>query len=169
MHHSLAVGTFAQHIASKEGQPRERIDDAFLAGVMHDVGKLVLAASLPERYAEAIARAAETNTRLWEAEQAVFGAAHGEVGAYLLGLWGFSDNVVEAVAFHHSPAASPHGKFRPLTAVHVADFFERAAESSVAGSESEALAEYLATLGLTERLGPWTEAREEAWRKRSRA
>jgi len=210
MHHSLAVGTSAQLIAREERQPRQRVDDAFLAGVMHDVGKLVLAASLPERYAEvlahahaggtefsrtpapkaappapaseplrgATARAAETSTRLWEAEQAVFGAGHAEVGAYLLGLWGLPENVVEAVAFHHRPAASPHDEFCPLTAVHVADFLEHAADESPratggqaasGASAPEVLAEYLATLGLTGRFGPWAEACEGARREWSAA
>jgi HD-like signal output (HDOD) protein len=49
---------------------------------------------------------------------------HAEVGAYLLGLWGFRDDLIEAVAYHHRPGDCIATRFTPLTAVHVADAFE---------------------------------------------
>ena len=55
----------------------------------------------------------------WSAERDVFGADHAHVGAYLLGIWGLSDGIVEAVAFHHHPGDSLASGFCAVTAVHV--------------------------------------------------
>ena len=53
------------------------------------------------------------------------GTTHAEVGAYLLGLWGLPDPIVEAVAWHHNPGGCPGKAFTPLTAVHAADAIVR--------------------------------------------
>ena len=74
-------------------------EDAFLAGVLHDTGKLVLAGNFPEEYAEAAKQAADNDITLWQAEQEMFGATHAEMGAYLVGLWGIADPIVETLAF----------------------------------------------------------------------
>jgi HD-like signal output (HDOD) protein len=84
---------------------RQQADTAFMAGLVCDIGELVLAATLPERLTQAWAKVDEGKTRS-EAEQEVFGVSHAEVGACLLGLWGLPFRVVEAVALHHRPEAS---------------------------------------------------------------
>ncbi len=84
--HSLAVGAGAKRLAAEENQDRRDVDHALMAGLLHDAGKLVLAANLPEQYAEALARAADSQGPPWQAERDVVGAGHAEVGAYLLGL-----------------------------------------------------------------------------------
>ena len=60
----------------------------------------------------------------YEAEMAVFGTTHAEVGAYLLGIWGLNDFIIEAIAWHHHPKKSPVESFTPLAAVHVANVIE---------------------------------------------
>ena len=119
--HSLAVATTARRIAELEKQPAHIADDACIAGMLHDIGKLVFAANLPDRYATVVQTAAETNRPLEEAEREAFGTSHAELGAHLLGLWGLPNPITEAVAFHHHPAEVPSSTFSPLTAVHVAD------------------------------------------------
>jgi HD-like signal output (HDOD) protein len=57
----------------------------------------------------------------WEAERQVFGADHAHVGAYLLGIWGLGDGIVEAVAYHHHPDDYKGSGFCAVTAVHVAN------------------------------------------------
>ena len=52
---------------------------------------------------------------------AIFGTSHAEIGAYLLGIWGLSDTIIEAIAWHHDPDDSPVKNFSPLAAVHAAD------------------------------------------------
>lgn len=68
-----------------------------------------------------------------DAEQAVFKASHEDVGAYLLGLWGVSDAIVEAVAYHHRPGERCQEGFSLLAAVHVANALEEAGDSSMVG------------------------------------
>jgi len=154
--HSVTVGTFARRIAMAENAGQESADHASMAGLLHDVGKLVFAANLSEEYGAALALAAREGIRLPEAEREVFGAAHAEVGAYLLGLWGLSDPIVLATAFHHSPARSQAKHFDSVTAVHVANTLEHEAHpTSRTGTASQADATYLAELGLAERLSLW--------------
>jgi putative nucleotidyltransferase with HDIG domain len=79
-------------------------DEAGVAGLMHDVGKMVLTSVLPEAAAEAVSIARSGRMAVWQAEQQVLGFHHGAVGAALLRSWGLPDTVVDAVAFHHQPS-----------------------------------------------------------------
>jgi len=96
-------------------------DEAFTAALLLDVGQAVLALGAPQKYADMIARA-RARQRPWDqVEPEFFGAAHPEVGACLLALWGLPLELIEAVAHHHRPSAVEHVHTRVLTAVHVAD------------------------------------------------
>jgi putative nucleotidyltransferase with HDIG domain len=81
-------------------------DEAGVAGLMHDVGKMVLTSVVPEAAAEAVSIARSRRMAVWQAEQEVLGFHHGAVGAALLRSWGLPDSVVYAVAFHHQPEAA---------------------------------------------------------------
>lgn len=156
--HSLRVGVCARSIALVAQQPQEVVDDAFLGGILHDAGKLILANNFPkesQKVVEAVARPPGT----WcEAEEQVFEVNHAEVGAYLFSLWGFSYPVVEAVAFHHVPGSSHPGGFTPLTAVHVANALEhQLGPDGVSGTPSQVDLAYLEALGLAGELTAWQE------------
>jgi HD-like signal output (HDOD) protein len=90
-----------------------QLPDACVTTVLHDVGLLALAVCLPEDLARATETARRTATPLHVVEQDMFGATHADIGAYLLTLWGFRDEVVEAVAYHHT--APEHLSSGPLT------------------------------------------------------
>ena len=95
----------------------------------------------------------------YKAEQELFGVTHAEVGAYLLGLWGVGEAIVEAVAFHHRPSACGDQAFSPLTAVHVANALAESEESAGEEAKSPAIDEaYLAKLGKWDELAAWKEA-----------
>jgi HD-like signal output (HDOD) protein len=168
--HSMAVSALAKRIAKAENCKRKVIDDAFMAGLLHDVGKLVLAANLPQDYDQALALAQAEGMAEWEAERATLGATHAEVGAYLLGLWGLPEPMVEALAFHHCPSACPHHTFGPLTAVHVANALMREDDAADATEPSVRVdGEYLAALGLGDRLARWREDYQSILAEGSRA
>jgi HD-like signal output (HDOD) protein len=99
------------------------MDACFTAGLVHDIGKLVLIGNLPERYKTAVAHAAKESVPLLEAERKCLDCTHSEVGAYLMGIWGLPQMIVEAAAWHHLPSIAPAKSFTPITAVHVADSF----------------------------------------------
>ncbi|SRR5581483_84458 len=152
--HSLLVARLAGRLLPEKAQA----DEAFLVGMLHDVGKLVLAARLPRMAAEAIRVADEHGRPLQSVEIELLGVSHAEIGAYLLGLWGLPQSVVEAVAFHHAPpAAGPRG-FDALGAVYVAN---RLAHELSAGPGEPAAPwaaldrEYLAAAGVVDQVAAW--------------
>ncbi|NJB67814.1 putative nucleotidyltransferase with HDIG domain [Desulfobaculum xiamenense] len=162
--HSMRVSMVCRKIASAMGLDQVGQDQCFIAGLLHDVGKLVLAATLPERYAGVIACVRRENRLVREVEFETLGTTHAEVGAYLMGLWGLPDPVIEAVAFHHAPMHA-EGGMRPVGAVHIANWLDR--ECHVINSEyaRESLdMEFVERLGCTDRLEQWAgfvEAAEE--------
>jgi putative nucleotidyltransferase with HDIG domain len=154
--HSLTVGTLAKRIAQAEVQDPKVWDDALLAGLLHDIGKLVLGTNLPDEYLAVRERAAEGEVSLPEAERQVFGASHAEIGAYLLGLWALPDPIVEAAAFHHRPSQYQSRRFSPLSAVHAADCLCTAnSEEDTATPEQAFDLAYLDALGLPDRADAW--------------
>jgi HD-like signal output (HDOD) protein/ActR/RegA family two-component response regulator len=101
--HSLETSLFARSIGLTEKLPRKSLDDAFTAGILHDLGKLILAQNFPESYTEVLSLSTHPSRSLVELETEQYGASHAELGAYLMGLWGIGDEVVGAIAHHHQP------------------------------------------------------------------
>jgi putative nucleotidyltransferase with HDIG domain len=147
--HSLQTAMAARVIALKEKYSSAEAEKAFLAGFLHDVGKIV--------FATATAAATEDAAAFMEAQ-------HAHVGAYLLGLWGFPNPIVEAVAFHHAPnvAGAASGKSLCLPGViHIADYLVHERETS--GSTAAGLSlesGFLEARGLIERMPVWRSAVE---------
>jgi HD-like signal output (HDOD) protein/ActR/RegA family two-component response regulator len=102
--HAMAVAVLAQKIGKSLKLEKPVVDEVFSAGLLHDVGRLVLASNCPQDYEAALDEAAQAGIPIRHAEQQIFGTTHAEVGAYLLWLWGLPVPVVEAVALHHLPA-----------------------------------------------------------------
>jgi putative nucleotidyltransferase with HDIG domain len=119
--HSTMVSGYTRQIARTERCDPTLIGEATIAGLLHDLGKLVLANSLPAFYLESMKVAAAEKLPLWQAEQKVIGASHAEIGAYLLALWGLPQRVVEAVAWHHRPSESRVLTGKTIAMVHAAN------------------------------------------------
>jgi putative nucleotidyltransferase with HDIG domain len=119
--HSVEVGTLSKRLAREAGAPASVVNDAFTAGMLHDVGKLLLASQMEHKYLEVIALVTGEGLDLTDAEGAVLGCSHAEAGAYLLGLWGLPDAVVQAVSLHHSVHQPPPPDGTPLGFVQVAN------------------------------------------------
>ncbi len=147
--HLMKCGQLARTIMEQEEAEQGDAEDAFTAGMLHDMGKLMLAESLPEEFGRALMFAATEKIPLSKAELGIFGATHAGLAAYLLGLWGLPAAIVEAVAFHHTPEKSDLKKFSALTAVHVANAF--CDETGMAPLNEK----YLAEIGVTDRLESW--------------
>jgi len=163
--HSMATGAYARVIARLEGSDAQTSDHAFMAGLLHDVGKLVLAVNLSDRYNKALELAERERLPLISAELKTMGVSHADVGGYLLGLWGLPDPIVEAVAFHHYPGECPAETFIPLTAVYAANILEHELHADGTDVVSVADPEYLAGLGLGNRSDAWRSACEDITKK----
>jgi putative nucleotidyltransferase with HDIG domain len=154
--HSVVTGLLAHAIAKAEGLPRKISDSSLVGGLLHDVGKLVLATNCPKEYSDVLASVSKDGVTSHAAEQEIFGATHAEVGAYLLWLWGLPDTVCNAVAFHHNPAEERASTFTAPAAINVADALEHErSDSSDSVCRMNVDMNYLATLGLADRLPEW--------------
>jgi HD-like signal output (HDOD) protein/CheY-like chemotaxis protein len=163
--HSFAVSVCARKIAEMQDASPLAIDEAATAGLLHETGKLILASGMGKEYKLALDLMSQTGISLVEAEREVFGCSHAEVGAYLLGLWGLSDSVVEAVAWHLNPCAAPTvsgAEFAPLAAVHAACAYHGGQNPSRLSSCLTLDREYLVSLGLAGREQAWNEACAQA-------
>jgi HD-like signal output (HDOD) protein/ActR/RegA family two-component response regulator len=120
--HAVRVAASARDITlSMCPNDRSLADEAFLAGLLHDVGQVVLAGVSPKRWQELERQAASELLPLHDVEAQRGMVSHAIVGAYLLSLWGLPSSVVEAVAFHHTPERLAGHMFDAAIAVHVAD------------------------------------------------
>jgi putative nucleotidyltransferase with HDIG domain len=147
--HTEQTAAAARAIALSENLSGARADEAFLAAVLHDVGKVVFAtkaAALPNETLDVVAQ---------------MEAHHAEVGAYLLGLWGFPNSIVEAVAFHHTPNRASEKGFGLSGIVHVADrLVHLRSEHRSTSIDTGLQPGYLEGLGLEHCLPKWSAAVE---------
>ena len=157
--HSTDVARSAKQIARWQTDDAVLAEMAFTAGLMHDIGKVVLAANFDEQYRGAQSLARKQALPLCEVEKEIFGATHGEIGAYLLGLWGMPVDLLEVAALHHYPARGRSKEFTALTAVHVANVLEREITLDQDGLPVSKLDEsYLAEVGALESVPEWRAA-----------
>lgn len=153
--HSLEVARFSSDIAKAEKLSTDAVQQIFTAGVLHDIGKLVLATSAPKLYQGAIQAAQDKNIPLWQAERDVFGACHASIGAHLLSLWGLPQSIIEVVAFHHTPGDAVGGGFDPVTAVCVGNLISHQKSDPQYKSGHEICQEYLADIGCGDKFKSW--------------
>ena len=119
--HSWRVACFAKAIAKSEGASQAEVDESFIAGMLHDVGKVVLATNLSGEYQEVLSGVRDDCRPVHELELEVLGTTHAAVGVYLMGIWGFTSQSLEAVAWHHALDKQCCSTFTPALAVHVAN------------------------------------------------
>ena len=141
-------------------RPKQIIDDSFTAGLLHCLGKLALASTIPAAYGE-ILREAKAGRNLLEVEQERLLCTHSEVGAYLAGIWGLPNPIVEAIAWHHTPQTSGSKGFSPLIAVYAADRLIEAGPFAHFPDGEPLNEELLRSLGLPDREPVWRQLYEE--------
>lgn len=129
--HSVCCGLAARALASHRRElQNERF---FVAGLLHDIGSLVMYHRIPELAEEALVRARRMTMPLHAAEQDVLGWDHTAVGGELLRAWKLPAHLQEAVAFHHHPSAAPHYP-SDAAVVHLADLIADTMQKGNAGN-----------------------------------
>jgi HD-like signal output (HDOD) protein len=99
-------------------------DIRIVAALLHDIGRLVLASKMPDKFCLLLASTGDHSREHFELEESLLGTSHAEIGAYLLGLWGIPDLAIEAIAHHHRPTRVPHSGFDSSAALYVADLLD---------------------------------------------
>ena len=129
--HSVATGMFLELLSDMA--PLEDTEDAFLAGLFHDVGKLVIAVALPEQYEEILGTAALTCEPILEIERRILQFDHAELSALAVDYWGLGEPIRAAAAYHHEPGKYPAapGKISLAMAVSKVDAVVNAAGMSL--------------------------------------
>jgi HD-like signal output (HDOD) protein len=169
MLHGLRTAAVAKAIAKEEGRDKQTLEHVFLAGMLHDVGTLVLAAELPSKYAELAARVATAGTDPKAAEREIFGVSHAFVGAYLLGLWALPSPIVEAVAYHEEPAACAAGDWGVFGIVHVASCIAAQPDCEDVDAARGLDRDYLRRVGVLDRWPAWRAAAATALQREDAA
>lgn len=153
--HSSKTAALAARIAAVESDEKRVADHSFIAGLLHDIGQLILATQFPDLYQQTQPLRDAGELTETEIETRVFGCSHEEVGAYLINLWGFPNPVVEALAYHHAPSKSVGDNFTPLTAVHAAETLLRHIEENGSDDEIEIDLNYLDRIQKSDRVPVW--------------
>jgi HD-like signal output (HDOD) protein/CheY-like chemotaxis protein len=161
--HSAETAAIGRQISVRHHADGYLSEHAFAAGILHDVGKLILADRLPEQYEEIIKEAQATGTPLVDVERKHLQATHGEVGGYLLALWGLPVPLVEAVACHHNPKRCDNNGLCLAGVVHIADALQHELSARPDKTLTPVDAAYLKHIGLTQEYENWRrELREKA-------
>jgi HD-like signal output (HDOD) protein/CheY-like chemotaxis protein len=162
--HSMLASRIARRLLAD----RRLADQAFLAAMLHDIGKLVMSRYFPKQMQSLLAAGAGTTVSFHALETRLGQVGHGIIGAYLLGLWGMPYPIVDSVAHHHDrDQVAAQRQFGVLAAVHVADMLANEAMGTPDAPIDEPL---LSGLGVLGRLPEWRAiAAEEQRRGRNAA
>ncbi len=163
--HSIEVGTTAQLIAKDLGWSRKEAQSAFTAGLLHDMGRLIMATHFEELYckSEPFSMKTPDTVVIQELEEKQFGANHAQLGAALLALWGLPPDIINAIAFHHKPQDDVEEGVSLSTIVHVANaiVYARKLDSHLLKDPDASHLlnhELLSSFGLESKIDEWIQA-----------
>ncbi len=146
--HCAAVGSASRYLWERLHGKRG-VEDAYVAGLLHDVGILLLDQYFSEEFDSVCLGREDLDLPLWQQEEDAFGIDHGRVGGLLLGAWRLPATVVDAVSCHHRPREAPEAHVALARVVYAAEACCRALGLglSLEGQADEPAAEALSALG----------------------
>ncbi|WP_040418772.1 HDOD domain-containing protein [Desulfonatronospira thiodismutans] len=157
--HSLRTARYAAAIAATQSSDPLFVDQCYTAGLLHDVGKMVLLLKFGEEYVQSLKKTMQEEIPVRDAETRAFNTTHEAAGAYLLCLWGLPLKTLEAVAFHSRPGYTRGAEFKPVTAVHVANILDHYFLGfSARHSKRQLDQSFLEKNGFMERMPVWKKA-----------
>lgn len=153
--HSTKVGSLARRIAKQQQCDDEASAEALTSGMLHDVGTLILAAAASEGHSAVDELVhSDSSGECSEGILSIQGSVPA-IGAYLLGVWGLPQAIVEAIAFHRNPPCESAVCFSPVTAVAAADYVVHLMDGTLDSDQEQNIRDYLKKLELEEQLTVW--------------
>lgn len=149
--HSMGCSLAARVIEQRRSPDRERLEKITLAGILHDLGKLIFIQAMRDQYAEVVRKARDTCAPIADIEREILGVDHAVMGGYLGNWWNLPDSVVDAIRWHHEPGDSQEDP--PfISTIHLADVMVHRVGIGASGSGSAPEVHPLASdfLGLDE-------------------
>lgn len=154
--HSFEAAEIAKKICKAEGYKQKAVDLCFSATMMHDLGRIVLITEFPTIYSDLLKEFESKGTALRLSESAAFSVTHADVGSYLLSTWGFDDEIVEMVAFHHNPCVVNPKELTLTGIVHIADIIANLRTDNRYGGKTVSYdTEYLSGARLESKIKRW--------------
>ncbi len=149
--HSLGVAMAARVLARHLKKGNDEQELFYMAGLLHDIGKVILDQYFHETHREILRRAAERGESYYAAEREVNSISHDEIGAFLAQQWGLPPAIVSAIRHHHDPMKAP-GDFAVVDAVHFANILTKIKALGSGGDDdiTGLSEESVARLGLSE-------------------
>jgi HD-like signal output (HDOD) protein len=139
--HSLLTGAIAKSLALEKDLPFT--EETFIAGLLHDMGRMVLSQRLTPEFEKVIAFKEKTGANMLESEKAVLGLTHGEVGGWLARKWNLPTPFIDAMIWHHHPLQAPVGDARQqrdtgdlIPLVHAADSMAKSLKDGLPDREN---------------------------------
>lgn len=121
--HSIGAGVASKLIAKQIGIPVNQIEEYFIAGLLHDIGKIPLNEVFEEHYLKAIRLADFKKMQLHDMEKEIIGITHTEVGKMIAGKWRLSPETLECILHHHNHNEVPEQYYKIGTTVYIANIF----------------------------------------------
>lgn len=134
--HSLATGATARLLAKRHGVEAAKLDDFFVAGLLHDIGKIPIDAVLTAQYREVIDWSESKGVPLPDCERDFLGFTHSEVGRRIVEAWNLGVVIRDTVTFHHVPETYEGPERDVVDFVHASSWFVNAYELGTAGDDS---------------------------------
>jgi HD-like signal output (HDOD) protein len=132
--HSLCAGVISRMIAVKIKADPKTYEEFFIAGLLHDIGKIPIAGCLPQEYLTAVSSSDRQKISLHRVELQIFGFDHQEIGGKIADHWKIEGGIREAVSFHHDSAEYSGENTRLVYAVALADYLSLYLERGFAGN-----------------------------------
>lgn len=122
--HSMGVAVAAGVLARRKGLAAKAAEEAFVGGLLHDIGKLFLDQYFPDQYAIALKLARAAKISVWDAEKTALGVGHALVGKRIADKWNLPPSLTSMIALHHQPAFAKDA-FEATSIIHAADHLAR--------------------------------------------
>ncbi|MCP4721983.1 MAG: HDOD domain-containing protein [Desulfobacteraceae bacterium] len=121
--HCICTGVTAKAIALEIGVPKSECEEYFVAGLLHDLGKLPLIHCFPNEYQKITAFADQKKTPLIVVEKAIFDITHEETGKLIAQKWELQGAIHQSICFHHHPQEATEDSQRIVFSIALADIF----------------------------------------------